>query len=73
MPENNFNIKGLSDEQVILAREKFGQNKLSYKKENGIVETFKKSAKEPMILLLLVASYLFCKWKNWRWNFSFPP
>ena len=25
MPENNFNIKGLSDEQVILAREKFGQ------------------------------------------------
>ena len=59
MPENNFNIKGLSDEQVILAREKFGQNKLSYKKENGIVETLKNLAKEPMILLLLVASLIY--------------
>lgn len=73
MPENNFNIKGLSDEQVILAREKFGQNKLSYKKENGIVETLKNLAKEPMILLLLVASLIYFVSGKTGDGIFFPP
>ena len=29
MPANNFNIKGLSNEQVREAREKFGYNRLN--------------------------------------------
>ena len=35
MSANNFNVKGLTDEQVIAARVKYGKNQLAYKKENG--------------------------------------
>lgn len=28
MPENNFKIKSLTDQQVLAAREKYGSNKL---------------------------------------------
>ncbi|MBL7747349.1 MAG: HAD-IC family P-type ATPase, partial [Chitinophagaceae bacterium] len=59
MPSNNFNIPGLTNEQVILAREKFGQNKLDYKKENGILETLKRIGKDPMVILLLAASSIY--------------
>ncbi|MEP7256470.1 MAG: cation-translocating P-type ATPase [Ferruginibacter sp.] len=59
MPANNFNIKGLTNEQVILAREKFGQNTLNYKQENSILDAIKNLAKEPMIILLLVAALIY--------------
>lgn len=59
MSANNFNIQGLTNEQVILAREKHGQNTLKYKQENNIFDAIKKLAKEPMILLLLVASLIY--------------
>ncbi len=59
MPANNFNINGLTDEQVIIAREKYGQNKLQYKKENGFLDALKSLAKEPMLILLLVASSIY--------------
>ena len=35
MPANNFNINGLTNKQVIIARKKYGHNTLQYKKENG--------------------------------------
>ena len=59
MPANNFNIKGLNDEQVVDAREKHGLNQLSYKKENGFVDALKGLAKEPMLILLLAASAIY--------------
>jgi len=59
MDENKFNIKGLYNKEVISAREKFGQNKLDYKKENNFFDTLKRVAKEPMILLLLAASTIY--------------
>ena len=59
MPSKNFNIKGLTDEQVILSRKKYGQNSLEYKKTNPVFEALKNLAKEPMILLLLVASAIY--------------
>ncbi len=59
MPANNFNILGLTNEQVILAREKFGQNKFDYKKENGFLDTVKRIAKDPMMILLLAASSIY--------------
>ncbi len=34
MSANNFNIKGLSSVQVLDAREKYGDNRLAFKKEN---------------------------------------
>jgi P-type Ca2+ transporter type 2C len=59
MPANNFDTQGLNDEQVILAREKFGLNKLDYNKDNTFLDTLKRIAKDPMIILLLVAAFIY--------------
>lgn len=59
MSENNFNISGLSDEQVILAREKYGPNTLDYKKGNQFLEAVIRIIKEPMMILLLVAAAIY--------------
>lgn len=59
MSANNFNIKGLTKQQVIDAREKYGRNKLEYKKETIFFDAIKSLAKEPMIILLLVASFVY--------------
>ncbi|WP_375584217.1 cation-translocating P-type ATPase [Cyclobacterium xiamenense] len=56
---DNFNIQGLTSAQVNTAREKFGQNTLNYKKENSVLDALIKLAKEPMIILLLVASLIY--------------
>lgn len=59
MLNNNFNIKGLNTAEINSARKKYGRNSLSYKKENGVFEAVKSLAKEPMILLLLVAAAIY--------------
>jgi len=59
MASNNFNIVGLTTDQVIQARERFGQHKLNYKKENGFIDTVKRISKDPMIVLLLLASSIY--------------
>src|SRR6476659_1067298 len=59
MPHNKYNITGLTTEQVIFARGKFGKNKLEYKKENGFLDAIKTLAKETMVILLLVASLIY--------------
>ena len=56
---NNFNIKGLDDEQVLAARDEYGLNKLSYKKENRLVDALKSLARQPMLILLLVAAAIY--------------
>ncbi len=58
-PVDNFKIKGLTDTEVIAAREKYGANRLDYRRENGFVDALKSLAKEPMVLLLLVASAIY--------------
>ena len=59
MSAKNFNIMGLTREQVIRAREEFGSNQLQYKKENGFIDAVKSLSKEPMVILLLVASSIY--------------
>ena len=59
MTANSFNIKGLSQEAVQQSREKYGLNKSAYKKENGFIDALKSLAKEPMVILLLVASIIY--------------
>lgn len=56
---NHFNIKGLSQEEVAQARQKFGYNRLYYKKENRWLDALKRLVTEPMIILLLVASCIY--------------
>lgn len=59
MSLQNLNIKGLSNEQVLLARKKHGLNSLSYKKTNPYFQAVRNLVKEPMILLLLVAASIY--------------
>jgi Ca2+-transporting ATPase len=59
MSSKTFNIKGLTQNQVIEAREKHGSNTLNYKKENGFLNAMLSLVKEPMVLLLLVASIVY--------------
>jgi len=59
MSPNHFNILGLTTEQVNAARKKFGQNKLAYKKSKNFFETLKRIVKDPMMILLLVASSIY--------------
>ncbi len=59
MSSTNFNIKGLTPEMVMESRKKHGYNKPEYKKENGFIDVLKKSGKEPMVILLLVASLIY--------------
>jgi Ca2+-transporting ATPase len=59
MNSGNFDITGLNSEQVTEARLKYGYNRLSYKKENAFFIALKKFIKDPMVILLLVASSIY--------------
>jgi len=59
MPAQKVDISGLTPAQVLEAREKYGHNRLDYKKENPFWEAIKSLAKEPMVLLLFVASSIY--------------
>ena len=59
MAENNFNIEGLSTEEVVRSREEHGSNIAEYKKENGLTDALKALAKEPMVILLLIAASIY--------------
>src|SRR6185312_6289988 len=56
MAENNFNIHGLNEQEVIAARVKWGPNRLLLKKSNYLLDILKELAGEPMILLLLISA-----------------
>ena len=59
MSSNIFNIQGLSDEQVIIAREQYGYNRLEQKQDSGFIAALKELVKEPMFILLLVAATIY--------------
>ncbi|MEO5946733.1 MAG: HAD-IC family P-type ATPase, partial [Chitinophagaceae bacterium] len=59
MPANNFKIQGLTNEQVLAARKKYGSNTLECKKEIQFLNVIKSVAKEPMVVLLLAASLIY--------------
>jgi len=52
-------MKGLTTEQVVQAREQFGANSLTVQKGNDLLATIIRIAKEPMIILLLVATSIY--------------
>lgn len=59
MPENNFNIVGLTNEEVLQSRKEYGSNIPDLKKENRFLEITKSILKEPMVILLLSASIIY--------------
>ena len=59
MSNDTFNIQGLSTQEVEASRKKHGTNTLTFKKENGFVDALKSLVKEPMVILLLIASSIY--------------
>jgi Ca2+-transporting ATPase len=59
MSVENFNIKGLSNAEVLASRKKYGENLIVLKEENHFSTAILKFLKDPMILLLLVASIIY--------------
>jgi len=59
MSQINFDHQGLTEEQVLRQREEHGYNRLDNNKENGFLKSIKGLAKEPMVLLLLLASSVY--------------
>lgn len=59
MSVNRFNISGLTEAEVNASRQAHGRNQLSFKKENGFTEALLGLVKEPMVVLLLVASIIY--------------
>ena len=59
MTTNNFDIKGLSDDEVLLSRKNHGENAVVFKDENHFLKAILKFFKDPMVLLLLVASTVY--------------
>ncbi|HRG57455.1 MAG TPA: cation-translocating P-type ATPase [Bacteroidia bacterium] len=53
------NIWGLSNDEVIESRQKFGENIISKKSENNIFKIVKSIGAEPMVILLLLASIIY--------------
>lgn len=56
---DNFNIKGLSDQEVTEARNTYGNNSLVFKKNNALLGILKSLLHDPMILLLLLAAVIY--------------
>lgn len=56
---DHFNITGLTTEEVEESRKLHGQNVLFFKRENGVIDAIKSLAKEPMVILLLVAAAIY--------------
>lgn len=59
MAENNFNIKGLTDEQVTESRNRYGFNRQQFKKEAGFITLLKGIVMEPMFILLALAALIY--------------
>ena len=56
---NIFHIKGLSDSEVSISRNKDGENVVILKEENHFLKAVLKFFKDPMVLLLLVAAIIY--------------
>jgi P-type Ca2+ transporter type 2C len=56
MSIKNFHIKGLTDQDVLASREKYGSNTTEFKKPNFILESLKKFLQDPLIIILLLVS-----------------
>tara|TARA_R110002051_G_scaffold48308_2_gene95293 strand:- start:39975 stop:42482 length:2508 start_codon:yes stop_codon:yes gene_type:complete len=55
----DIGIAGLTNEQVDASRKEHGINSFYYKKEKNFIEALKSIAKEPMVILLLIASSIY--------------
>ncbi|MGN0629838.1 MAG: cation-transporting P-type ATPase, partial [Ruminococcus sp.] len=61
--------KGLDSEEVLIRKEKYGENKLREKKKKSLLQRFLDQFKDAMILILIAAAIIsfavVCTEKNW--------
>ena len=59
MIETHQQLKGLSHEEVLLSRTKFGSNVIVNTEKNQFLKSIFEMVKEPMFLLLLTATSIY--------------
>ena len=59
MTSPKITFKGLSDQQVLDSRAKYGRNSFTGKKENGVITALISLVKEPMFILLMATSFIY--------------
>jgi P-type Ca2+ transporter type 2C len=59
MPFSKFNILGLTNEEVLASRKKFGSNKVEFIKSNSFIDSIKRFATDPMMILLIVGAFIY--------------
>ena len=59
MTSSKITFKGLSDQQVLDSRAKYGRNSFTGKKENGVLTALISLVKEPMFILLMATSFIY--------------
>jgi Ca2+-transporting ATPase len=59
MTENHKLIKGLSNDEVVASRKKWGSNSLEHQQKNHLLISILEMVKEPMFLLLFVAASIY--------------
>ncbi|NEM99049.1 cation-translocating P-type ATPase [Pontibacter burrus] len=59
IPEQRMHTQGLSTEQVLASRAKYGLNRLEQRRESALWVAIKRLAEEPMVVLLLAASLIY--------------
>ena len=59
MTSSKITFKGLSDQQVLDSRAKYGRNSFTGKKENGVITALISLVKEPMFILLMATSFIY--------------
>ncbi len=59
MSAQTFGIPGLTSEQVLKSRLAHGRNQFNFKKENRFIDVLKRIVKEPMVILLILASVIY--------------
>lgn len=58
MKKVNTSIEGLSQEEVLLRQQKFGQNKLKESKKESVFEKFASKLTDPMTIILILAALI---------------
>ena len=56
MSIKNFNINGLTNQEVLTSRNKYGSNTIAFKKPNFLLQSLKKFLQDPLIIILLLVS-----------------
>lgn len=59
MTGDNFQIRGLSNQEVLASRAKYGANYIAHKKERRLITAIKGLAGEPMVVLLFVTAVVY--------------